>query len=840
MRLFEELNRLQCVMSRWIVLALFIIPSLFPMAIASVQSQARESNEIMSLYTPSEVIVHRGEMSEVFFTTHNIADGVQTFTANIENVSSDLSITGLPLNYTLVENHLQQLKFNVTADSSSEYGSAFITLNITTDMDSSFVVSQILVTIAPQSNLTFGVSGISTFTVEAGSRTSVAVNITNNAIFDDNITYDIYSSSTFNWGWTMNETAGNNAFETLVPGQLSYVFVWIDIPQVMDGAPLQGQGPLFTLKAVSGLDRALSQWSFNLIYDSFRNASIDFAEPDLELAPGEDGRLEITLRNTGNVDNRMNLTMQAIDENGDTLNGFSKSDRFENDGWTVALFNGLEDQFLAPNESRTIEIGFQSPVQYSGSINVRFFVFALGAYERTYSIDVGATIIRERAGEASLSTAGCHNLLPLQSCNSTIEVINTGNAIDYYSLELLSAPEFVSVSVPTTGIEIANTFSDEFPDITITASSDSIAFENGNVSIAVNFLNSERLQIINIPVKIAPVINWSFENVDEEIDSKGRLSIVMTLRNQGNAFDGLVVQLQSSHSTDMAFVPPSIAIIEEGVENPRSFEIFDIPVGANFTVIAWVEIPVDQQANGTIWINTTVRSKLSPEIKFIHTSSVDYKGIPWQPTVAEDEPIIDFAQIMSTTWEVLKAWSLVIMAIFVASMLLLKANMDRITRKTDEAIRSELYAQKNKSPEQVDDWMGKFSQRSQQPEIESALHVQKEQFEQAFTSRAGVSQPATQPMEPSLRDAATTVLESHDAANVKMGADELLGNIQQHGIAIPHQSNESLELKNSETEMTTRHDLQQILGESPVAESVSSVPLPKSIPSMPDLDDLDI
>ena len=809
------------------------------MAIASVESQARESNEIMSLYTPSEVIVHRGEMSEVFFTTHNIADGIQTFTANIENVSSDLSITGLPLNYTLVENHLQQLKFNVTASSSSEYGSTFITLNITTDMDSSFVVSQILVTIAPQSNLTFGVSGVSTFTVDAGTRTSVAVNITNNAMLDDNITYDIYSTSAFNWGWTMNETAGNNAFETLVPGQLSYVFVWIDIPEVIDGVPLQGQGPQFTLKAVSGLDRALSQWSFDLIYDSFRNASIDFAEPDLELAPGEDGRLEITLRNTGNVDNRMNLTMQAIDENGDTLNGFAKSDRFENDGWTVALFNGLEDQFLGPNESRTIEVGFQSPVQYSGSINVRFFVFALGAYERTYSIDVGATIVRERAGDASLSTTGCHDLLPLQSCNSTIEVTNTGNAIDFYSLELLSAPSFVDVSVPSTGIEIANSFSDEFPEITITASNDSIAFENGNVSIAVNFLNSEQLQIINIPVKISPVINWSFENVSEEIDSKGRLSIVMTLRNEGNAFDGLIVQLQSSHSTDMAFIPPFIAIVEDGVEFPRSFEIDDIPTGANFTLRAWVEIPVDQQANGTIWINTTVRSKFSPEIEFVHTSSADYRGIPWQPAAEEDEPLIDFAQIMSTTWLVLKAWSFVILAVFVSSMILLKANTDRINRKAEEAIRSELYAQKNKSPEQVDDWMGKFSQRSQQPEIESALHVQKEHFEQAFTSRAGVSQPATQPMEPSLRDAAATVLEAHDAANVKMEADDLLGNIQQHGIAIPHQSNESLEIKNSETEMTTRHDPQQILGESPVAESVSSVPLPKSIPSMPDLDDLD-
>jgi len=840
MRLIEEQNCVQCVMSRWVVLALFIIPCLFPMVIASVQSQARESNEIMSLHTPSEVIVHRGEMSEVFFTTHNTADSVQTFTANIENISSDLSITGLPLDYTLVENHLRQLKFNVTAGSSSEYGSAFITLNITTDMDSSFIISQILVTIAPQSNLTFGVSGVSTFTVDAGTRTSVAVNITNNAMLDDNITYDIYSASAFNWGWTMNETAGNNAFETLVPGQLSYVFVWIDIPKVIDGAPLQGQGPQFTLKAVSGLDRALSQWSFNLIYDSFRNASIDFAEPNLELAPGEDGRLEVTLRNTGNVDNRMNLSMQAIDENGDTLNGFAKSDRFENDGWTIALFNGVEDQSLAPNESRTIDIGFQSPVQYSGSINVRFFVFAVGAYERTYSIDIGATIVRERAGEATLSTTGCNNLLPSQSCNSTIEVTNTGNAIDYYSLELLSAPEFVNVSVPTTGIEITSAFSDEFPEITITASSDSIAFENGNVSIAVNFLNSEQLQIINIPVKIAPVINWSFENVVEEIDSKGRLSIVMTLRNQGNAFDGLVVQLQSSHSTDMAFVPPAIAIVEEGVENPRSFEIYDIPVGSNFTVVAWVEIPVDQQANGTIWINTTIRSKFSPEIEFIHTSSIDYKGIPWQPAAAEDEPIIDFAQIMSTTWEVLKAWSFVIMAVFVASMILLKANTDRITRKTDEAVRSELYAQKNKGPEQVDDWMGKFSQRSQQPEIVSTTHVQKEHFEQAFTSRAGVSQPAAQPVDQSLRDAASIVLEAHDTLNSKMSADDLLGAIQQQGIAIPHQANESLVVKIDETEMTTRHDPQQILGELPVAGNVPSVPLPKPISSIPDLDDLDI
>ena len=811
------------------------------MVIASVDTQSRESNEVMSIHTPSEVIVHRGDYSEVFFTTHNVADEVQIFTANIENVSSGLSVTGLPLNYTLVENHLQELKFNVTAASNSAYGSAFITLNITTDIDSSYVTSQILVTIAPQSNLSFGVSGVSSFTVEAGTRTSVAVNITNNALFDDNITYDIYSpSSSYNWGWTMNETMGNNAFETLVPGQLSYVFVWIDIPEVIDGAPLQGTGPQFTLKAVSGLDRDLIQWSFNLIFDSFRNASIDLAEPDLELAPGEDGRLEITLRNTGNVDNRMNLTMQAIDENGDTISGFSKSDRFENAGWTVALFNGLEDQFLAPNESRTIEIGFQSPLEYSGSINVRFFVFALGAYERTYSIDVGAEIVRERAGEASLSTSGCQYLLPLQSCTSTITVANLGNAIDYYSLEILNTPEFVDANIPTAGIEIVNGFENSFADITITAKNDSAAFDNADVEIAVNFLNGEQIQIVKIPVKIAPVINWSFEDVVEEIDSKGRLSIAMTLRNNGNALDGLIVQLQSSHSTDMAFIPPFAAIVEEGIENPRSFEINDIPVGANFTLRAWVELPLEQQTNGTIWVNTTIRSKFSPEIEFLHTSSSEYLGLPWQPEIKEDQPLIDFATLISTTWEVLKAWSFVIMGVFVASMILLKANTDRNIRKAEEAVRNELLAQKNKAPEQANDWLEKFSQPSQQPELASSLHVKKEHFELAFSSRAGISQPATEPVEASLRDAAKTVLETHDTSIAKHGADAILEVIQEQGIATPHTGNETLEIKPNETKLTTRHDPQQILKESPLGQEISTVPLPESIPAMVDLDDLDI
>jgi hypothetical protein len=180
------------------------------------------------------------------------------------------------------------------------------------------------------------------------------------------------------------------------------------------------------------------------------------------------------------------------------------------------------------------------------------------------------------------------------------------------------------------------------------------------------------------------------------------------------------------------------------------------------------------------------------------------------------------------------------MGAFIASMILLKANTDRITRKAEQAVRDELFAQKNKDPEQASDWLERFSQPTQQPEVASSLHVQKEHFEQAFSSRAGVSQPATEPMEPTLRDAATTVLETHDTSKAKMGADTILGVIQEQGIATPHSGNESLEPKPSETEMTTRHDPQQMLGEEPTSDTVAEVPLPDTVPTMVDLDDLDI
>ena len=56
--------------------------------------------------------------------------------------------------------------------------------------------------------------------------------------------------------------------------------------------------------------------------------------------------------------------------------------RIEYNGWTVAIFGGYEEELLMPTNSRTFEVGFQSPNTNSGEINVRVKITPNGALSR--------------------------------------------------------------------------------------------------------------------------------------------------------------------------------------------------------------------------------------------------------------------------------------------------------------------------------------------------------------------------------------------------------------------------------------------------------------------------
>ena len=820
-------------MSRGVVLML-LVTIFAPMVHASADTQSR--SDFVGVNSQDKIIIHCNETLEIPITLHNIRDYTQTYTLGLLSIDDDLSVTGLPLQYTLDPNGLRQVKFSITGDLNADYASSILKLNITNDVISDeYHNIEIDVEIMPQSDLEFGVSGISQFVVDPEIRTNLAVNITNNALLSDDVTFSISTQSSWNWGWTMNQTNGNNAIETLSPGQLSYVYLWIEIPSVIDGSPLFETGPRFTLIASSGLDYAQCQWSFDLLMSAYRNISVDYIGDNLTLDPGENDRISLTVRNVGNVNNRISIALEAIDELGQPIANMEISDRLEFNGWTAALFGAKEGIEIQPNQGRTFEVGIQAPPDYTGHFDVRVHMYPLGDISKKYVVDVSADILWERDGSFELINEECLELLPGQQCQSQFRITNTGNAMDNFEIKISDLPSFLQFEETSLSYNLLPNQITTSEIITVTANQDAMAFENDNIDFQLLLAGSQEvLSQISNPVVIAPQINWTLETLVEEIDAKGRLSIAMTLKNNGNAIDGLVVQLECSHSTQMTFIPPSDAIIEDGVEFPRSFEINELPLGSNFTIRAWAEIPDDQTSNGTMELYTTIRSRFAPDQPFMFTSSADYLGESWRENIDEDDDF-SFTKLASDVKAIAKSWGFVILAVILSTMILNRSLKDRKQRIEDAALRNSLY--QKQTPEQVEDWMGKFEQKNNVEEkvIESPA-ISSKRFENTFKKFAGPSKQASQPVDERLREAAALVLDVHGKSSIIESADELLEQISNEGIAKPISQNQSLEMKPEETSLTTRRDPNNISNKnkSVMESEQKSVPLPKQID-----DDLD-
>ncbi|MBL6885395.1 MAG: hypothetical protein ISR21_06840 [Candidatus Poseidoniaceae archaeon] len=724
----------------------------------------------------NQVTVHRGELVEVLFTLHNLGEVEDTFSFDLVAEIDGLTATGLPHSKTVESGYLRQVKFNISADNDAIYGVYNLSLRFTSLNDVNWNQTESFHTkIAPYSNLNFGSSGISSFIVNQNTRTSVAMNITNNATLEDEVTFNLYSTSNWNWGWTMNSTDGVNAYETIQPDSVTFIFLWVDVPFVIDGSPLFNNGPRFQISAVSSIDGDVVQWSFDMLMSEYKNASIDQSGPDAVIEPGGVERVSIDVRNTGNSPNYLNITLEAIDAQGVPIPGIPNFDRITSDGWTVALFDGLEENILQPNESRTIRIGFQAPLEYSGEFDVRVRVFAVGAMLNLRTIDVGGSIGWERSGSVELRTNECQSLLPAETCTAGVEVYNGGNAVDSFEYSITQVPNFVTAQLIQTTTELQPGEYENLTLIEITANASALAFELGEVVIETYFLNTDTsVGTSRVPVKIAPVIQWNFTEVVEEIDNDGRLSIALTLRNEGNTADGLLVQLQSSHSTPMSFIPPSFAVYEQGIEYPRSFEVSNIPIGYNFTVRAWVDLPQDQTTNGTVWVNTSVRSQFEPSNSFVHTSKGDYIGVTWQEELEKES--LDVFGMVALGFEILKAWSFMIGAVLISGVVIYKSVVSRNARTLE---RRELEALSQPQPQQsAGDWMNKFS--ATEPEVvkDASVQVNPEHFKQAFQKRSGEYKQASAPVDTALTQAATSVLEYHSSNDALASANSLFADKQ--------------------------------------------------------------
>ena len=136
--------------------------------------------------------------------------------------------------------------WTVTLPQSTNHGTDSINVTIIDTTDQLSQSLDVELKITEPSNLQFGNSQSSTFIVDPGIRTNVATNVTSNSTLLDNVTFHLETNSNWNWGWSMSEVIGLESQLQLDPDTMDFVRIWIDVPEVIDGAPLANQGPTFS------------------------------------------------------------------------------------------------------------------------------------------------------------------------------------------------------------------------------------------------------------------------------------------------------------------------------------------------------------------------------------------------------------------------------------------------------------------------------------------------------------------------------------------------------------------------------------------------------------------
>lgn len=730
---------------------------------------------------------------------------------------ADMTGNGQELVFENGEN--KQFLWTVTLPPSTSYGTDTINVTIIDTSDQSSESVDVVMKITEPSNLQFGNSQSSTFVVYPGIQTNVATNITSNSTLTDDVSFTLETDSEWDWGWSMTEVVGMESRLELNPDSMDFVRLWVNVPEVIDGAPLANQGPTFRLIGTSGLDGVKIAWDFTLEVNAFRNASIDVVQSDVVVDPSGSARVDVQVRNTGNVPDTLAITLGNVQIDS-VDSGQENSDRITSEGWTVALFNAFEDVFLNPNETRTVEIGVQAPPKTTGTISVDLILHPTNLPLRTVRETATVNISWIRDFNHNLEPVDCTYLQPNATCTGKINIQNIGNFVDAVVVHDIAAPNFVTdVEFQSEPFSLERFNTDTFQAIQFQIASNATAYQQGSVEFNLKLSGGEILQRYSIDVIVGPNVAWSFLEGASEVDSRDVVSFAVQLRNDGNLEDGLIVQLQSSHSTEMGFSPPEGAIIEGDSTKPRTFELANLERGANFTLRGTADLPSDQVANGTLRLDIVVRSIFDPQTEFVYSINEEFLGKNWKGE--QDPERYSISEFFEDVTLILKGWWLVLASIAVAALILNKAVRDRLERKEQEDLLKQLH---EKPEETEEDWQAKFHRPStQKPTIAESPAMPADAFTKAFQAQSTPSAPALEPLAEPIRSAATTVLDHHDISAQKAKMDQIASEIVEQGTIQPHSANENLNPMGAVTERTVRHDNPNL---NPLRNASEHVPLP--------------
>ena len=790
-------------MRRWVVVVLAAL--MLPVLPVSADQDP------FNFYIEDEIVAHPGETVQLRIAWQNIVGTARHFSVSVNSSDSNLTVSDLPTDWTRVASgRLGEMMINVTVAPNSNFETQSFSLDfLCQEVTNWSYTHNVDVLISKWSDIRFGSNDGSEFYVLQDVRTGFAVNVSNNADYDDTVKLRFNTQTNWEYGFDDDLNNDGELVIDLQSGEFEFINFYIKTPPIVDGAPLAGTGPQFSLEAVSDLDRRISSWNFSLNMETYHNMTIDNVEENLSIEPGDNDRLEIVIRNNGNIATYLDAGL---------IYGNSREDRFEIENWTVAIFNAFEFQPLEPNESRVIEIGFDAPNTNLGTVGLELDIMPQSFPQRASSVKISSAIDWQKNGSLSKVGNSCSEVEWNQTCQQFIQIENTGNFFQNYLLEIRDSSgmnfeirqEQVGLSRGQSSIEIP---------MNITPFENAEAFSTGTAELVLTLPDGQIIDSIEISSRTAPRVFWIWEDSATSV-SNGRLEMAITMRNDGNTADGLVVRMTSSYFTDMSFIPPNNAIVEDGSKNIRSFEIVNIDKGANFTFRAWAKIPDNQNSADDFYVYITAHSRLAEENPFRFTANTSFDAAASNND--NQESIVDsISDIASTIFAIVWAWKWIAIATIASGLMINKSIRDRRARLSDMELMNSTQTVEQKP----DDWMAEFATKKQPtPEIAQSPQIPSEVFTGMFQAVGGGQKPVTEPVDSRLVGAASTVLDHHDTVATKSKLDDLVDNLAAGNVSTPHTANVALP--------------DDII---PVTERTVPKTKPEvSVPTMLDLDDLDL
>ena len=790
-------------MRRWVVVLLvaLMLPSI----------PASADQDPFNFYIDDEIVAHPGETVQLRIAWQNVVGTARHFSVSLNSTGDNLTVSEIPSDWTRVASgRLGEMLINVTVAPNSNFETQTFSLNfLCQEVENWSLTHDVDVLISKWSNIMFGSNDGSEFYVLQDVRTGFAINVSNQADYDDTVKLRFNTQTNWEYGFDDDLNNDGELVIDLQSGDYEFINFYIQTPPIVDGGPLAGTGPQFSLEAISNLDRRVSSWNFSLRMETYHNMTIDVVEDNLTIEPGDNERLEVVVRNNGNTATYLDAGL---------LYGDSREDRFEIDNWTVAIFNAFEFQPLEPNESRSIEIGFNAPNINLGSVNLELDIMPQSFPQRATSVEISSSIDWQKNGSLSKIGDSCTEVEWNQTCQQFIQIENTGNFFQNYQLEIRdSSGMYFEITQETIGLSRGQN-SIEIP-LNITPIENAEAFTTGSAELVLRLTDGTLVDSLDISSKTAPRVFWIWEDSATSV-SNGRLEMAITMRNDGNTADGLVVRMTSSYFTEMSFIPPNNAIVEDGSKNIRSFEIVNIDKGANFTFRAWAKIPDNQNSADDFYIDITAHSRLADDKPFRFTANTSFDAATSDND--NQEGIVDsIGDIFSTIFAVIWAWKWIAIATIASGLMINKSIRDRKARLAD----MELMNSQQNVEQKPDDWMAEFATKKQPtPEIAQSPQIPSEVFTGMFQAVGGGQKPVAEPVDSRLVGAASTVLDHHDTVATKSKLDDLVENLAAGNVSTPHTANVALP-----------DDIIPVT-ERTVPKSKADV----SVPTMLDLDDLDL